>query len=274
MSQEAKIIAQTKTPLTKPGIIQALRALGLGAGQLVMVHCAMSRLGWVVGNEQALLEALFEVLGAEGTLMMPAFSSDWSDPADWEAPPVPEDWWPTIREHWPAFDPALTPTRGLGRLPERFRVAPGTMRSLHPNVSFAARGPLAESLTSKHPLNDGLGQGGPLGRFYMHGGKVLLLGVGYESCTLLHLGERLAMQDRTRSKVLGGAAMMVEGQRQWVELWSIETNHDDFPSLGEAFERARPASITRGRVGLGQARLIEGGALVDFASKWVEHHRG
>ena len=56
---------------------------------------------------------------------MPTHTGDNSEPSNWENPPVPESWWDVIRAEMPVFDPKLTPTRGMGIIPETFRKFPG-----------------------------------------------------------------------------------------------------------------------------------------------------
>jgi aminoglycoside 3-N-acetyltransferase len=99
---EAKIIERTEYPLTAQALAEKLRECGLGPGQTVLVHLAMSQLGWVVGGAEAVIMALLEVLGQEGTLMMPTQTGNNTDPAEWQYPPVPQSWWQVIRDHTPA----------------------------------------------------------------------------------------------------------------------------------------------------------------------------
>jgi aminoglycoside 3-N-acetyltransferase len=187
---EGAIIDQTREMITVEQLITDLRALGLKPGMTVLAHSSLSRLGWVCGSAQAVIEALEEVLTPAGTLVMPAHSSELSDPAEWRHPPVPQAWWEPIRATMPAFQPDLTPTRQMGRIAETFRKQNGVLRSAHPQVSFAAWGAQAKFVTDGHRLEHPLGEDSPLARIYALDGRILLLGVGHGNNTSLHLAGR------------------------------------------------------------------------------------
>lgn len=269
---ESDAIARAATPATVATLARDLRALGLTTGQTVLVHTSLNALGYVISGPVSLLLALDEVLGPNGTLMMPAHSADLSDPAAWVAPPVPLEWIPIIRAEMPAFDPRLTPTRGMGVTAEIFRGQPGVLRSQHPKVSFAARGPQAEFLTREHALSPSMGEGSPLARLYDCDGWVLLLGTGHEHNTSLHLAEVRATWPGKR-RVLDGAPIRIHGDRVWQPYEDLDWNDADFALIGSAFAEA--TGIERqGGVGIGQARLMPQRALVDFGVTWMGRHRG
>jgi aminoglycoside 3-N-acetyltransferase len=159
---EADTVSKIDGPRTRDSLTAELRALGLSAGQTVIIHSSLSALGWVCGGPVAVIQALMDVLTSEGTLVMPAHSGELSEPAEWQHSPVPAEWWSIIRETMPAFDPRVTPTRGMGRIAESFRTWPGVMRSDHPQVSFAAWGRHADFVTASHALDYGLGEQSPL----------------------------------------------------------------------------------------------------------------
>ena len=255
-----------------PGTVDTLavdlRALGVASGSTLVVHSSLSTLGYVTGGAHSVVLALRDVLGPDGTLVVPTHSSSLSDPGRWENPPVPETWWPVIRESMPAFDPALTPTGGMGAVVEVVRHLPGALRSAHPVDSFCAVGPNAVFVTSHHGLANGLGEESPLARLYDLGADVLLLGVGHANNTSLHLGE---FRSHTRPTVTEGAPVLVDGRRAWVTYPVPDWDSSDFEEVGAA---AAAAGLERsGRVAHGQARLLEVRALVDFAMAWFVDHR-
>jgi aminoglycoside 3-N-acetyltransferase len=59
-----------------------------------------------------------------GTPLMPTHSPNYTDPAKWSNPPVPQEWWPMLYEQMPAFDPRLTPSWWMGQVAETFRTWP------------------------------------------------------------------------------------------------------------------------------------------------------
>jgi len=256
-------------PATVASLAAQLRQLGVTPGGVLLVHASLRSLGYVAGGAHAVVLALLEALGPEGTLMVPTHSSQLSEPSHWVNPPVPESWWEVLREAQPAYDPALTATRSMGQIPDTVRALPGALRSPHPTLSFCAAGPRAEALCAHHGVADGFGDASPLGRLYDHGGQVLLLGVGYDRCTSLHLAELRSSTPQRR--ILQGAPMLLDGARHWVTYDEVDFDTDDFVHLGAAFAAA--GLERRGLVGQGEARLSEVRDLVDYATGWFDEHR-
>ena len=60
--------------ILKEEIVQKLREVGLAPGDAVMVHTSLKRMGYVCGGAQTVIEALMEVVGKDGTIMMPTQS--------------------------------------------------------------------------------------------------------------------------------------------------------------------------------------------------------
>ncbi len=256
--------------ITPEVIAREVQALGVRPGMLLNVHSAMSQLGFVVGSAQTVVDGLLKALGPEGTLMMPAHSAQLSEPANWQNPPAPEQWWEQIRAEMPAYDPHHTPTRIMGAIPELFRTYPGVLRSQHPQVSHAALGPLAAEIVAEHPLDCLFGDASPIGKLYALDGWVLLLGVGHGNNTVLHLAEDRA-EFPSKTTHLEGAPILVDGERRWQAFHPLQVSDDDFPAIGEAF--AATGGQLAGKVGKADALLMRARDVVDFATDWIATNR-
>ncbi len=261
---------EKKRVVLREDLEQALREVGLCPGDTVIVHASLGKLGYVCGGAQSVVEALLRVVGEAGTVLMPTQSWKNLDPSagvHWE---VEEKDWDRIRRHWPAYDKVLTPTNTMGAVAELFRQWPGALRSDHPARSFAAKGKYADYLVQNHDLQDIFGDTSPLGKLYELGGKVLLLGVGYDKNTSLHLADARA---NYLSKHLSreSSAMLVDGVRQWVSYETLYVDGEDFPAIGDAFEREHPVRQTT--LGNAVIRYMDMRELVDFAVDWIEAYR-
>ena len=62
---EKNVVHNTSTPLTVLSLTEELRTCGLVEGQTVLVHMAMSKLGWVIGGAEAVILALLGVKSSQ-----------------------------------------------------------------------------------------------------------------------------------------------------------------------------------------------------------------
>ncbi len=265
---EQEAVDRAPLPRTRLSLGDDLRALGVETGMTLMMHSSLKALGWVCGGPVAVIQALMDVVTPSGTIVVPTQSSEYSDPALWQHPPVPESWWQVIYDTMPAFDPRITPTHFMGVIVETFRRWPGVLRSDHPAVSFAAWGSHAEEIIKGHTLEFGLGEGSPLARIYELDGWVLLLGVGHDSNTSMHLAEYRAPGSE---QVVLGAPILENGQRVWKQYRDIEIDSDIFPEIGADFEGTGQVRVAK--VGSAYARFFRQRLAVDFAQEWLIRKR-
>ena len=147
-----------------------LGGLGVRSGGVLLVHTSFRAVRPVEGGPLGLVEALLDAVGSEGTLVMPSWSGADGVPFDRRATPASPD---------------------LGVVADTFWRLPRVMRSDHVHA-FAAKGPQAAFVTSDPlPLPPHRYES-PVGRVYDCDGQVLLLGVGHDANTTVHLAEVLA----------------------------------------------------------------------------------
>lgn len=215
-------------------VAAALKALGVREGGVLLVHTSYRAVRPVDGGPAGLIAALRLALGERGTLLMP-----------------------TMTDGASVFDPARTPSVGMGVVAETFWRRPGVLRSAHPGASFAAEGPCAGALCAPHPLAPPHGIESPVGRAYALDGQVLLLGVTQSENTTLHLAESLFGVPYSVSHPCVTAPGVVE--------MIPETDHCcvNFRKA-DAWLEAQGA-LGRGVVGRADARLMGARAVVEVA---------
>lgn len=267
-----------RPPVTREDLVKQLRDLGVGPGEVLMVHCSLSTMGYVVGGADAVVVALVELLGQSGTLMaMTGWEHDAYHLHEW--PPALQE---AYRRDPPAFDPELSEAaRDYGRLAERVRTWRGARHSAHPECRFSAIGPRAEWITADHPQNHPYGPRSPLAKLVEARGSVLMLGAPLETLTLLHHAEELA--PIPEKKIVRYSCPIRTGSGvEWVAVEDIDTSVGAFPYehvVGDrdAFEviaeEALAAGIARsGRVGESTSHLFPARELVQFGITWIEKH--
>ena len=277
-------------PVGRTRLASELRALGVRPGEVVMVHARVSALGWVVGGTGAVVLALLDALGSDGTLM--AYAGWEDDPygmARW-----PEAWQAAYEADLPPFDPRTAEAvHTNGRLPERIRTWPGAVRSRQPEAGIVAIGRRAEWIVADHPMDEAYGAGSPLAKLVEADGQVLALGAPLSTLTLLHHAEATVQVDDKR-RVVYRMPLLVDGRAIWREFRDIDTAEGAFPyelvadeiaatpGIGadqdpfEAIARqALAAGIgTEGRVGVARSALFPARALHQFAEAWLEERFG
>lgn len=145
-------------------LVNQLHALGIQPGGVLLVHTSYRNTRPVEGGVEELIVALRAAIGAEGTLVMPSMTSD--------------------DEH--VFSPVTTDCLDLGAVADTVWRMLGVLRSDSPHA-FAAVGRLAEHITALHPVDIPHGINSPVGRVYELDGQILLLGVGHDANTTIHL---------------------------------------------------------------------------------------
>lgn len=207
------------------------------------MHTAFSRIAPVEGGPRGLIAALREALGPLGTLAMPSMSDNDDVP----------------------FDGTKAACVGLGVVADTFWRLPGVQRSDNPHA-FAALGPRAAEITAQHSLEVPHGADSPVGRIHELDGQVLLLGVGHDADTTIHLAEALAGVRYRRRKYL----TILRGGRP-VRYDYGETDHccENFALVDAWLDETRLQR--RGRVAHGEARLARSRDIVKIA---LEHLLG
>ncbi|MFE0423821.1 aminoglycoside N(3)-acetyltransferase [Streptomyces sp. NPDC058953] len=244
-----------------------LAALGVGPGPPLLVHAALGGTGL---DADALRDALLTVLGPGGTLAVPAFTPANSTTSQAHLDRIrgmTPDQVRAFRAAMPAFDPASTPSQGMGRLAESVRTAEGAVRSDHPQTSFAAVGARAAELLADHPLTSHLGWESPLGALCRAEARVLMINVDFSVCTAFHLAEYHPDAPRRSYSCV---VRSPDGGKKWTTYEDVVLDDSEFDTIGADF----PDRLVRlGQLVGRRARLFPIKAAIRHAGRWMSEKR-
>lgn len=150
--------------ITQEETVTAITSV-LTPGDDVLIHAALGGLGYFEAGLDSVISTLCDAVGADGTIIMMTDSRSFARTGRF----------------------SLDQPSETGLLTERFRLTNGVVRSCVPMVSFCAMGARAEDYTEEYHSH--LDNTATITRLLDNDGKIMLLGVGYEKCTLYHLSE-------------------------------------------------------------------------------------
>jgi aminoglycoside N3'-acetyltransferase len=260
-------------PWDPPTLTADLRALGVCAGDVVMVHASLRAIGSVAGGAAGVVQALENAVGSMGTLLMNLGARD---DYDW-VNQRPESERIALLDDAPAFDAVRTPADpDVGVLAEVFRTLRGTVVSDHPDARFGARGYLARQLLAEPlPWDDYYGPGSVLDRFTRAAGKILRIGADPDTVTLLHLAEYLVELPDKRRVVRHHKVLTPTGSSAIRPVSCLDDSNgivardaeDYFAVIVHDYLAGGRAS--QGTVGSARSELIDAVDLLTHATTWM-----
>jgi aminoglycoside 3-N-acetyltransferase len=268
-------------PVTRARLVYDLHALGVRSGGIVMVHTALSQIGWVIGGAETFVRALFDVVGSSGTVM--AYIG-WEDEPPQPLSDLPEETRAIVEREYPPYDPlAARARKDHGRVPEQLRTWPGAVHSGHPEAGIVAIGPRAGELAHPHPADDAYGVNTPYARFVAMRGQVLLAGAPLDTTTLIHHAEAIA-DAPGKARVVNHYPVYDDlGERTWRAFRDIDTSDGALPYhevTGHPyveFLASRALDLGHGRhgpVGYGSGSCFDAEGLTRSTVEWIEDNFG
>ena len=157
--------------VTQKQVTTCLRALGITSGDGLLVHSAVQFLGRPAGGLKMYLDAIQEVIGEGGTLVVPTFNFGFA--------------------RGESYDPLSTPSQGMGAFSELVRQLPEARRTMHPLQSIAMVGRYAQDLASRDTAS-AFDDGSAFERMLELDFKLLLLGADSKAISMFHYCEQRA----------------------------------------------------------------------------------
>jgi len=266
------VIAKTKHPITKTDIVKGLRKLGLKTDGKVEVHTKLSSFGYIINKEYDVIDALLDVV-KEGVIIMPAHTSENSDPTFWENPPVPKEWIPIIKNNKRPFDKRIYMPERVGKTPAAFLKYPNVERTNHPIESLAIYNQTNDPTWLDHSLSQD-DDVHPLYKLTQEEGKILFLGTDFQTCTSVHLTEKYATTVIKKEDIVA----LIEDEKtinKTCITYEFDDELDHFDEIAKRYinEYQGTPYYKEVKIGLATCTLIDAEALYDIAYEFHSNYK-
>jgi len=212
--------------LIQSSLVSGLRSLGILSGDTLEVHTALSKFGHVEGGAKTVVDALMEVVGPNGTIVMSAYpiskgrpltESDIVKGITYKAEHLPED--------------STEPTN-VGAVVDEFKRRSGVILGIgiHRGAAWGKDAEL-NSLNYEHLLKIR--------------GKVLLMGVGINNCSSMHIPvEKIGLPPEVTRLFKLPQDVLDEYPE---DRWYVESSRVPGPP-GDAWGRVWEEALTKGLI--------------------------
>lgn len=259
----ADVSKKVTKPVTKSEWVELLKKLEINHADVLVVYANLEAFDYVIGGAQAVIEAIYEVVGYHTTIIMPAHNVSSRYPSLYDETLAPK-WKPLVYKHLPAYDVELSPVLA-GEVSQTFARMQNVCRSGHPIASFLASGRKSEWFMKDHQLESMFGEKSPLQKMYAQDAKILCLGVDYDRLSALHLASYYATTEATTTYE---AVIMKDGKREVVAFEDLALDSNWFKDLGTIYEKT--VNVPKQSIGEGVCKLINYRSLIDFATDYLK----
>ncbi|MDE2887684.1 MAG: AAC(3) family N-acetyltransferase [Gemmatimonadota bacterium] len=197
----------------KSDLLHGFAALGLCDGDALFFHSSLRSFGYVEGGADTVIDGAVEAVGESGTVVVPTFVQKVNGESA------------TYRTRLEAWNIGSSPS-DVGHITEVFRRRPEAVRSDHCCDSLAAIGADAGSAMDGHrhagprfsPWDEkAFGHGSPWDWLVERNALYLLMGVGFNVCSIFHFNQALWVEriyaDKGTSRMWPGFNFSVMGER-------------------------------------------------------------
>ena len=235
--------------LTLNDLVSSFRALGVEAGDTLLVHSSYRSLGEVEGGPQTVVRALEDALGPEGTLIMPTFNFDFNKGGAW--------------------DVRSTPSK-MGVLTELVRLDPRAKRVFHPFYSFAILGRHAALLGGLR-YKSSYERNSVFGKLRELDGRIMVIGLSYNnSMTFFHHIEQMEGVDYRFLKQFTGQVTDEDGHTYTDTFEMLVRDMDRgvltmVDPMGALMEQT--GVIRSARIGAADVKLMKANEVYEFTAR-------